>query len=123
MIRSIGVDMIEVSRIENALLVHGERFLDRVFTLAEQSYCDGKAGKLAARFAAKEAVAKALGTGIGSIAWREIEVDRSNAGAPTIRLHGNAFRRAANLHVGEIHLTLSHTHEHAIAFVVCDSSS
>ena len=121
MIGSIGVDMIEVARIENALRTHGDRFLNRVFTRSEREYCDGKPGRLAARFAAKEAVAKALGTGIGQVAWREIEVDRSSFGAPIVRLYGRALLRAAALKFDGIHLTLSHTHQHALAFVVCES--
>ena len=123
MIGSIGVDMIEVTRIERTLKAHGERFLNRVFTEAEQAYCEGKPGKLAARFAAKEAVAKALGTGIGQVAWREIEVDRSDLGVPTIRLHGRAKQRAAELKMNGMHISLSHTHQHAIAFVVVDSTA
>lgn len=118
MVSAIGVDMIEVERIAAALRRHGRRFLERVYSAQEQSYCGDRASALAARFAAKEAAAKSLGTGIGSIDWRDIEVVRAPSGAPSLRLHGRAAALARSLCLGEPLLSLSHTREHAIAMVV-----
>jgi holo-[acyl-carrier protein] synthase len=115
---AIGVDLIEVDRVGQALARHGQRFLGRVFTEDELAYCAGRAPELAARWAAKEATAKALGTGIGQVGWREIEVVRAESGAPGLRLHGAADALARQLGLGEPLLSLSHTREHAIAFVV-----
>jgi len=113
-----GVDMIEVERIRHAAYRHGERFYRRFFTEAERAYCGDRFPALAARFAAKEAVAKALGTGIGDVSWVEIEVISDERKKPTIRLFGAAARLAETLGLSEWSLSLSHTHEHAIAFVV-----
>ncbi|HEY3081985.1 MAG TPA: holo-ACP synthase [Chloroflexota bacterium] len=115
---AIGVDLIEVGRIASVLARHGERFLERVFTEGERSYCRRRAPELAARFAAKEAVAKSLATGIGAVEWREIEVVRGPSGAPSVELHGRARAVAERLGLGRPLLSLAHTHEHAIAFVV-----
>jgi holo-[acyl-carrier protein] synthase len=116
-----GVDMIEVSRIQEAAARHGERFYRRFFTEGERAYCQDRFAALAARFAAKEAVAKALGTGIGDVSWQEIEVVNGERNKPEIRLHGAAQQLAADLGLTEWSLSLSHTHEHAIAFVVAVS--
>jgi holo-[acyl-carrier protein] synthase len=118
MTAAIGVDIIEVDRVARALAHHGERFLDRVFTSEERAYCRDRAPELAARFAAKEAVAKALGTGIGPVEWREIEIVRANGAAPTVLLHGRARQTADRLGVGSFQVSLAHTRQHAIAFVV-----
>jgi holo-[acyl-carrier protein] synthase len=115
---AIGVDLIEVERIRAALDRHGERFLERVYTEGERAYCQGRAPELAARWAAKEAVAKSLGTGIGEVEWREIEVVRAPTGAPLLRLHGRARELADEQQLGASLLSLAHTREHAIAFVV-----
>ena len=115
---AVGVDLIEVDRIRRALARHAERFLNRVFTSGEQAYCRGRAPELAARFAAKEAVAKALGTGIGQVDWREIEVRRNGDGAPEVLLHGRARAIAEDRGLGTAQISLAHTREHAIAFVV-----
>jgi holo-[acyl-carrier protein] synthase len=115
---AIGVDLIEVGRIASVLARHGDRFLGRVFTEGERSYCRCRPAELAARFAAKEAVAKSLGTGIGAVEWREIEVVRGASGAPSLALHGRARALAERLGLGRPLLSLAHTHEHAIAFVV-----
>ncbi len=115
---SVGVDLIEVQRIEEALTRHRERFLARVFTPGEQAYCQGRPEALAARWAAKEAVAKALGTGVGDVRWQEIEVVCDARGKPHIRLHGAAYALAEQMGIREIAVSLSHTREHAIAFVV-----
>jgi holo-[acyl-carrier protein] synthase len=116
-----GVDMIEVSRMEEAAARHGDRFYHRFFTQGERDYCQHRFPALAARFAAKEAVAKALGTGIGDVSWLEIEVINGERQKPEIRLHGAAERLAADLGLTEWSLSLSHTHDHAIAVVVAIS--
>lgn len=115
---AVGVDLIEVDRVARAVERHGERFLERCFTEAELAYCGRRAPELAARFAAKEAAAKALGTGIGTVGWREIEVVRAPSGRPTLALHGAARDLARERGLGEPLISISHTREHAIAFVV-----
>ena len=122
MTASIGVDLIEVARVGAAVERYGARFLERVFTSEEQRYCAGRPGSLAARFAAKEAAAKALGTGIGAVRWREVEVVRDAAGRPALALHGAAESLARERGLGTPLLSLSHTREHAIAFVVWDGA-
>jgi holo-[acyl-carrier protein] synthase len=116
-----GIDLIEVHRIENAIAQYGERFLERVFTRGELAYCRGRPPQLAARFAAKEAVSKALGTGIqhrDGVAWQEIQIVSDDHGKPTVQLSGKAARRAEQIGVSTFSLSLSHTREHAIALVV-----
>jgi holo-[acyl-carrier protein] synthase len=115
---SNGVDLVEIERFQAAIQRHGERFLRRVFTGQELEEVGHNIASLAARFAAKEAVSKALGTGIGSIAWREIEVLRGEARQPVLYLHGEAARRADSLGLSSWSLSLSHTQTHAIAMVV-----
>ncbi len=113
-----GIDLVSLPRFARALERHGERLLARVFTPAEVALCAGQVASLAARFAAKEAVVKALGTGIGPVGWREIEVLRDTAGAPVLRLHGRAAQRAKALGLIAWSLSLSHTREMAVACVV-----
>ncbi len=113
-----GVDLIEIERFQAVLEEHGDRFLERVFTPQERERYGGRLGSLAARWAAKEAVAKALGTGIGAVGWKDIEVVGDDEGAPVLHLHGAAAARAAALGLTDWSISLSHTHEHAIAFVV-----
>ena len=113
-----GVDIIEISRVRQVLDRYGRRFLDRIFTPGEIAYCRGRAPNLAARFASKEAVMKALGTGVRGVGWKDIEVVRQESGAPSIVLHGRAQARAQRLGVFEISLSLSHSQEYAVAFVV-----
>ena len=116
-----GVDLIEVNRIESAIARYGERFLARVFTRGELAYCRGRPHQLAARFAAKEAVSKALGTGIqhrDGVAWQEIQIMSDDRGKPAVQLTGKAARRAEQIGVSNFSLSLSHTREHAIAMVV-----
>jgi len=115
---SVGVDLIEVRRIEEVVARYGTRFLERVFTPGEQAYCQGRSEALAARWAAKEAVAKALGTGMGDVRWREIEIVCDGRGKPHVRLHGAAYALAERMGIQEIAVSLSHTREHAVAFVV-----
>jgi holo-[acyl-carrier protein] synthase len=117
-----GIDIVEVPRIARMLREHGERFLERCFTAAEREYC--LAGKrrdehLAGRFAAKEAVLKALGTGWkNGIAWTDVEVVRDQSGAPSVRLHGPAARLAAERGIGVWSLSLSHTAGYAVASAI-----
>src|SRR3990170_5485066 len=100
MIRA-GVDIIEVSRIDEAILRHGERFFHRFFTPQELIDANGRTPALAARFAAKEAVAKALGCGIGDVGWKEIEILRDERRRPAVILHGAAKKMAAELGLHE----------------------
>jgi holo-[acyl-carrier protein] synthase len=118
---SVGVDIIEIERIARTLARFGERFLRRVYTEAEIAYCRGKPSRLAARFAAKEAVAKALGVGIfwrEGVYWRDVEVTRDHRGKPGICLHGSALERAQQEMLSGWALSLSHSREYAVAMVV-----
>jgi holo-[acyl-carrier protein] synthase len=117
MIRS-GVDIIEIERIDRAILRFGERFFERFFTPYELIDAQGRTPALAARFAAKEAVAKALGTGIGEVGWRDIEIRRGPRGEPTLALHGDGAELANRLGLHAWSISLSHTHEHAVAVAV-----
>jgi holo-[acyl-carrier protein] synthase len=115
----IGVDIVETARIERSLERFGERFLRRVFTQGELDYCAAMpfpARHYGARFAAKEAVSKAFGTGIGSqIGWRDIEVKRKETGEPYILLHGSAAALAGTLRVVDALISLSHSDHYAVA--------
>ncbi len=114
----VGVDLVEIARIERALQRHGARFLERIFTPAEAALCAGRPAELAARFAGKEAVSKALGTGIAGFGWRDIEILSDDAGKPLVTLYGGAAARAAGLGLTRIEISLSHTRDIAAAFVV-----
>jgi len=126
MIVGTGIDLIEIQRIEQSVDRYGQRFLDRIYTAAEQAYCRRKrlaAESFAARFAAKEAAAKALGTGIShGVNWLEIEVVREPGGRPTIRFHGRAAEIAARMNVARAALSLTHTKELAMASVVLEAA-
>ncbi|TFH35890.1 MAG: holo-[acyl-carrier-protein] synthase [Anaerolineales bacterium] len=117
MIRT-GVDLIEVERIDRAILRHGDRFFQRFFTLGEIVDASGQTPALAARFSAKEAVAKALGTGIGEVGWKDIEITKGSKREPILTLHGQAKALADRLGLDQWTVSLSHTHEHAIAIAV-----
>jgi holo-[acyl-carrier protein] synthase len=125
MIVGTGIDIAEVSRIRKALERFGDRFLQRVFTPAEILYCDSKANRAqryAARFAAKEAAMKAIGTGWNhGVRWRDCEVTRLPGGRPTLTFHGKAAEFAARLGVKHAALSLSHTAEQAIAQVILEN--
>lgn len=114
----VGVDMVEVARIEAAMERYGERFYARFFTAVEREQAHEVAARLAARFAAKEAAAKALGTGIGDVAWVDIEIQSDAHGRPQLKLHNAAAELAASLGLQDWQVSLSHTRDHAIAFVV-----
>lgn len=118
-----GVDLIEVERVSRAIHRYGNRFLERVFTQAELEDTGGEAASLAVRFAAKEAVSKALGTGIGVVGWHEIEIRRGGEGQPRLYLHGEAAFLAKRLGLEVWSLSLSHTGQNAIAFVVAIGST
>jgi len=113
-----GVDIIEVARIDAAILRHRDRFFNRFFTPRELVEAEGRTPALAARFAAKEAAAKALGCGIGHVGWKDIEIVRDTRRGPQLRLHGPAQALAQTLGLTEWSVSLSHTHEHAMALVV-----
>ena len=124
MLVGTGIDLAEIPRIRNSIARFGNRFLDRIFTPGEKAYCLRKknaAESFAARFAAKEAGAKALGTGIShGIAWPEIEVRREASGRPTLHWSGRAAEMAARLGVKRSSLSLTHGRELAMAFVVVE---
>ena len=113
-----GVDLVEIERMQSIVERYGERFLGRVFTSQELVEVGSNTSSLAARFAAKEAVSKALGTGIGRVTWLEIEILRGPARQPILHLYGEADRLAQELGLRQWSISLSHTQAHAIALVV-----
>ncbi len=127
MIVGTGTDIIRIARIARLMEKYGRRFLDKVFTTAEQQWCarhDRPAERLAVRFAAKEALMKALGTGWSNgVLFTDIEVDSDNRSRPHLRLRGGAALHAEQLKVSGIHLSLSHEEEYAVAFVILEADS
>ena len=117
-----GVDIIEIKRVEKVASSYGDRFLKRIYTDDEIKYCRGRAPQLASRFAAKEAVMKALGTGIRGVGWRDVEVTRKRGMAPDIKLHGRAQKRASQIGLKELAISLSHSKEFAVASVIGEST-
>lgn len=115
---SVGVDIVEIARIRETFARWGDRFLKRVYTPAEVERCRGRVPELAARFAGKEAISKALGTGMRGVAWREMEILNDRRGKPYVRLHGRAAVRAAELGLTEFAISLTHERDFAVAFVV-----
>ncbi|RLK50317.1 holo-[acyl-carrier protein] synthase [Alkalispirillum mobile] len=127
MIIGVGTDLVEIGRMERMLARHGERALDRLLHPSERQECpqapDRAARFLARRFAAKEAAAKALGTGIaGGIRFTDLQVDHDDKGRPLLQLHGEARNRARQLGVSAYHLSISDEQTHALAFVVLTAS-
>ncbi len=124
MIIGIGIDIVDIRRIKDAEKRWGRRFLDRVFTEREIKYAmlhKSPHSRLAARFAAKEAMTKALGTGFtGGITWKDIEVLNKDSGRPEIILHGKVREIAESMEVREIHLSISHDGDYAVAQVVVE---
>jgi holo-[acyl-carrier protein] synthase len=118
-----GVDLIEIDRLESVIQRYGQQFLERIYTSQELADAGASIASLAARFAAKEAVAKALGCGIGRVGWKEIEVLRGPERQPALQLHGEASRLANDLGLEDWSISLSHTRTHAIAFVVATGCS
>jgi holo-[acyl-carrier protein] synthase len=125
MVVGTGIDVVEIERVARSIERYGSRFLGRVYTAAEIAYCQRKrrnaAESFAARFAAKEAGAKALGTGIGfGVTWRELEVGREPAGRPLLLLHGRAAEIAASLGVRRSSLSITHTRTQSMALVILE---
>jgi holo-[acyl-carrier protein] synthase len=125
MVLGVGTDLIEIARIAESVRRYGDRFLGRIFTPREIEYCQRKknaAESFAARFAAKEAGAKALGTGIShGVGWLELEVVREPSGKPGLQLSGRAAERAARLGVARVSLSLTHSGALALAVVVMEN--
>lgn len=113
-----GVDLVDVARIERAIERHGERFYSRFFTAAERAHCANQPHRLAARIAAKEAVAKVFGTGIGDVQWVDIEILADERQRPVLHLHGSAQQLATQLGLHQWDVSLSHTHTQAMAMAV-----
>lgn len=121
--QGLGIDLVEISRIRDLLTRHGDRFKERTFTAGEIAYCDSCADPAmhyAARFAAKEAAAKALGTGLWAqgIDWKQIEVVREESGKPVLILHTIAKAHAESLGSTQALVSITHTREHAMAQVI-----
>ncbi|MGB2695290.1 MAG: holo-ACP synthase [Dehalococcoidia bacterium] len=115
---AVGIDMIEIPRVRGVLERHDERFLRRVFTPEEVAFCRGRVQELAARFAAKEAVMKALGTGARGVGWRDIEVLPNRRGKPLVYLYGRARARAERIGLRALDVSLTHERNFAVAAVV-----
>jgi holo-[acyl-carrier protein] synthase len=113
-----GVDLIEIARIEEVVARHGKHYLERIYTPAELEYCGKRTESLAGRFAAKEAVAKALGSGIGEVNWTEIEILGDELNAPTLTLTGMAQQKAKELGLRIWSVSISHSQSHSVAVVV-----
>ena len=114
----VGVDIVEIARIKKAVLRWGERFLRRVYTEPELRMYRDKPSSLAARFAGKEAVVKSLGNQTGGVSWRDIEILSDPDGRPAVHLYGRAQNQADGLGLGRFAVSLSHSREYAVAFVV-----
>ena len=115
---SSGIDMIEIARIKRALDRHGDRFLHRFFTEQEIQFCEGRPARLAGRFAVKEAVSKALGTGIGEFNWTDVEIVCDGLGKPEVVLHNKAQDMASTQGLEQWSISISHTETHAIGLAV-----
>lgn len=120
---SVGVDLIELSRMARALAHARARFLQRVYTPAEQAFCRDRLDELAVRFAGKEAISKALGTGLYGISWLDMEILPDARGKPFVTLYGNALARAQELGLTEWAISLSHSDQYAVAMVVAQGPS
>ncbi|HSY13379.1 MAG TPA: holo-[acyl-carrier-protein] synthase [Verrucomicrobiae bacterium] len=125
MIVGTGIDIAEVDRIAHSIERFGRRFVERIFTPGEIRYCESKANKAeryAGRFAAKEAGMKAIGTGWNrGVTWRDVEVQRAPGSRPTIVFHGKAAEFFQKLGAARAHLSITHTKDSAMAFVVLES--
>jgi len=117
----IGIDIIEIARIEEAINTWGKRFLHRIYTEPELRLCGHEPQSFAVRFAGKEAVMKTLGTGARGISWREIEILAEPSGKPWVQLTGKAKDKAVGLGLTNLAISLSHSREYAVAFVVADT--
>lgn len=120
-VAGVGVDLVEIGRVKALLDRYGKRFLDRMFTAAEQAYCDSKRDRhacYAARFAAKEAALKAVGSGLSRCRWTDVEILAAESGRPVVVLSGGAAVLAVERHIGEVKVSLSHDRGRAMAFAV-----
>jgi holo-[acyl-carrier protein] synthase len=113
-----GIDLIEVERVDHLIITHGRRFLERVYTEQELIDSNGRTPSLAVRMAAKEAVSKALGCGIGIVSWKDIEIVRNQQQLPLLNLSGHALILAEELGPDEWSVSLTHSHDHAAAIVI-----
>ncbi len=123
MVKGIGTDIVKIERIKNSITKFKSKFQDKIFTKEEWNYCWNKKNpypSLAARFAAKEAVLKALGTGKGIIKWVDVEVINNANGKPSINLTGKAAEVARAQYISNFNLSLSHCSDYAVAFVVAE---
>ncbi len=123
MIIGCGIDLVSIKRIENIVRRWGDNFICRIFTPLEQEYCEKKSNKYqsyAGKFAAKEALLKALGLGLRGVNWKEIEVINDNLGQPTIKTSGRLKEITSNKKVDKYFLTISHTKEYALAEVILE---
>ena len=116
----VGVDIIEIERVQTVVNRWGQRFLERIYTEAELDFCRNRVPELAVRFAGKEAVMKALGTGRRGVSWRDIEILPNTRRTPLVFLHGRARRRARRLGVEQFAISLSHSRNYAVAAVVAE---
>ena len=114
----IGIDIVEIDRVELAIEKWGKRFLDRIYTEAELKICESSIPSLAGRFAGKEAIMKVLGTGARGVNWREIEILADARGKPLVRLCGKAENRARELKLSEFSVSLSDTSQYAVAAAI-----
>ena len=115
---AIGVDIVEIERVELVVKRWGERFLSRIYTETELKTCQDRLSSLASRFAAKEAVMKVLGTGGIGIGWREIEILTGNDGRPSVKLYGQALNKTEELNLKEVSVSLSDSKQHAVAVAI-----
>lgn len=111
----LGVDLIEIERIEEALTRWQDRFLYRVYTAGELEICQQRVPALAVRFAGKEAIMKLLGTGVKGVGWKEIEILSLDSGKPVVHLHGRALQKAKEMGISQIEISLSHSRQNALA--------
>jgi holo-[acyl-carrier protein] synthase len=119
----LGIDLIDIDRIAQALARHPQRFRRRILTEREDRYCGERVERIAGRWAAKEAVSKVLGLGVRGVGWREIEVLPNYAGQPQVLLHGRAAARAARLGTGEVTVSISHERRMAVAVAIAERPS
>ena len=121
---SVGIDLVEIERLDEVMRRRGERFARRVFTPAERAYCDGRPRPVihyAGRFAVKEAVLKALRTGwVKGISWQDVEVQSGPGGEPSAVLSGGALERAEAMGLTELHISIAHTDHYAVATAVAE---
>ena len=119
---NVGIDIIEIKRIQNVKSKYPSRFLKKIFTENEIIYCRNRSPQLAARFAAKEAMMKALGTGIRGVGWKDVEVIRYRGQAPQIKLSGRGKKVGERIGLKNTSLSISHSREYAVACVTIETS-